>query len=229
MQAITPLRLLQAIVLLISFSCCSAIAKERVFPVPDFFNLHIVADQMQFNGVAMSVSGFTTTKARAEIEKFYREHWQEQIRVVEVDGLHVISHLNQDLLYTVQFTVNQDPGSIIEGFISLSNLPTVSKANKIILGHDFDMPGGTEVINDMTSDDGGKKTRMLWLHNTLTVSANVSFYQRKLQADGWTTTFKSETDRQTGGLIVKKDNSEMNVTVTRVNGVTQLLVIQTGA
>ena len=118
--------------------------------------------------------------------------------------------------------------SIIEGFISLSNLPTVSKANKITLGSGFAMPGGTEVLNDMTSDDGGRKTRMLWLHNKLSVSANVAFYQRRLESDGWISTFVQDANRQAGGLIVKKGNTEMNITVTRVNGATQLLVIQTG-
>lgn len=209
--------------------CHSAMAKQQVFPVPEFFSLHIVADQMQFNGVAMSVSGFTTTRSAKDIEAFYRQQWQEEIRVVEVDGLHVISHLSKGLLYTVQFTLNPHPGSLIEGYVSLSNLPTVSKSNRITLGRGFAMPGGTEVLNDMTSDDGGRKTRMLWLHNKLSVSANISFYQRRLQSEGWTTTFLQEGDRQAGGLIVKKGNTEMNVTVTRVNGVTQLLVIQTGA
>ncbi len=220
--------LLQGLVLSFACVCYTAMAAQRVFPVPEFFNLHIVADQMQFNGVAMSVSGFTTTKSRTDIEAYYRQQWQEQIRIVEVDGLHVISHLNKGLLYTVQYTINQAAGSLIEGFISLSNLPTVSKANKITLGSGFSMPGGTEVLNDMTSDDGGKKTRMLWLHNKLSVSANVSFYQQRLGSDGWLTTFVHNTGRQAGGLMVKKGNTEMNITVTRVNGVTQLLVIQTG-
>ncbi|SEH81045.1 hypothetical protein SAMN05660691_01606 [Rheinheimera pacifica] len=208
--------------------CCTAMASQREFPVPEFFNLHIVADQMQFNGVAMSVSGFTTAKSAKDIETFYRQQWQDEIRVVEVEGLHVISHLHKGLLYTVQYSINQQPSSIIEGFISLSNLPTVSKVNKITLGSGFAMPGGTEVLNDMTSDDGGRKTRMLWLHNKLSVSANVAFYQRRLESDGWISTFVQDANRQAGGLIVKKGNTEMNITVTRVNGVTQLLVIQTG-
>lgn len=215
--------------LVMSLFSCTTFASQREFPVPEFFNLHIVADQMQFNGVAMSVSGFSTTKPRQAIEAYYRQQWQDKIRVVEVQGLHVISHLDDGLLYTVQFTAPNDDGGLIDGFISLSNLPTVSKQNKIELGQGFAKPSGTDVLNDMTSNDGGKRTRMLWLHNRLSVAANVGFYQRNLESDGWLTTFVNDSERQVGGLIVKKGNTEMNVTVKRSSGSTQILVIETGA
>src|SRR5690554_505597 len=47
------------------------------FPVPDFFDLSIVSEDMSYSGVALSVAQFSSSKGVSDIERYYEAEWPD--------------------------------------------------------------------------------------------------------------------------------------------------------
>ena len=119
------------------FSACALIvfltpaARAVDFPVPDFFKLSVVAEDMSYSGVALSVSQFNSSKSVADIRLFYESSWP-QTRVVEHDRMFVLSHLDEKrgLLFSVQIEGDWRRQGRPEGYLAVSDLPAYLSGNK---------------------------------------------------------------------------------------------------
>jgi hypothetical protein len=205
-----------------------ALYADVSFPVPDNFELHIVADDMEFNGMTMAVSGFSTTRNPVEVESFYSEAWGEDIRKASINKLVVLSHIDDDLLYTVQFNEPEEPQFQLQGFLAISNLPGMRSEKDFSYGKGFPMLSDTKVVNDMKTHDMGKHNRMLWLTNKSSVTTNFNFYKREFIGDGWSVINSENRLREKeAGLALARSGEKLNISIIGKNALTQVMAIVT--
>lgn len=184
------------------------------FPIPKFFKLHIVADEMNYNSVTMSISGFDTNKSATDILEFYTKEWDGEIKTSHYGEWIIYSHLKEGILYTVQFKENK---LSITGFIALSNLPGVQSKKLKRLGDGFPMPKNTKVANDIRTNEAGRMSRMLLLTNSQSVNSNYEYYRRILSMQGWEIQYEEKFSKNRAGLVLAKNNSTLNVVILKDN------------
>ena len=217
-----------ALLTVMLLACPVALHADVSFPVPDEFELHIVADDMEFNGMTMAVSGFSTSRNPTEVESFYRDAWGDEIRKARMNDLVVLSHINDDLLYTVQFNQPEQPQMQLQGFLAISNLPGMRSAKDFSYGKGFPMLSDTKVVNDMKTHDMGKNNRMLWLTNKSSVTTNFNFYRREFVNDGWSVIHSENRLRnKEAGLALSRSGENLNISIIGKNSLTQVLAIVT--
>ena len=202
------------------------------FPVPEFFDLSIVAEDMSYSGVAMSVSRFTSRQPVAEIRKFYARKWPET-RVVETDELFVISYLDEKkgLLFTVQvlhadWRDLSDP----EGLLAVSDLPAQLDKDPSKLpkkGKNFPLHITGQVINDMVFHDGRKRSRFLYIAHKANARTIHEHYLRSMQKRGWSVSHSSfDVSGHKGIIRLKKNNRHMDITLAFQAGKTQMTAVE---
>lgn len=201
------------------------------FPVPEFFKLSIVAEDMSYSGLAMSVSQFSSQQGVAEIRRFYELKWPE-IRVVEGDDLFVLSYLNEQegLLFSVQIHGDWRRQQKPEGFLAVSDLPAHLSDNKSKLpvkGHDFPLHITGNVVNDMEFHDARKQSRFMYITHSANARTIHEHYLRSLQNRDWVllnSTFDASEHR--GIIRFQKGTKRMDITLAFQNGETQVTVVE---
>ena len=219
------------------FSACALIvfltpaARAVDFPVPDFFKLSVVAEDMSYSGVALSVSQFNSSKSVADIRHFYESSWP-QTRVVEHDRMFVLSHLDEErgLLFSVQIEGDWRRQGRPEGYLAVSDLPAYLSGNKSDLpkkGENFPVHVTGEVVNDMVFHDGRKKSRFLYITHKANARTIHDHYQSSLEKRGWST-LNSEFDPRNhrGVLRMQKGVKRMDITLNFSNSETQMTAVE---
>lgn len=200
-------------------------AQESVqFPIPNFFKLQVVADDLVFNGVDMSITGFDTNKSPEEIYQFYQDAWRGEIRESAFGDWIIYSHLKDGLLYTVQF--QQLDKLRISGTLAISNLPSMEKKRLKNLGEGFPMARNTKVANDIKAYDGLRESRHLLLVNKMSVTSNMVFYKSALTGQGWVLQHGESASSEGEALLFAKDNSTLNLAMTNRDGQTFIQAIR---
>jgi hypothetical protein len=180
------------------------------FDAPPSASLEWVAQDLVFNGVAMRIQFFRTKAAPAEVLAYYRQRWTEGGKRLYVENnlgpWRTISHASGDYFLTAQIRPAARGGA--EGYLSQRPL---KMAPRPILGQGFDLPSGSEVVNDILSQDGDRRGRTLLLFNNLSVDANATFFRGNLQQDGWT--LVSEGRGRDGGrqLVLRRGSDELSL------------------
>jgi hypothetical protein len=186
------------------------------FPAPKKAKLQVVADQMDFNGIPMSVRRIESEAPPEDILAFYRKLWAatEKIRGPEEYPLgpwQVIASLRDNCFYTVQVKPFGKNGT--EGFLGLTAPPS----GKTVKEELPKLPGST-VLNDISHNDAGKTARTVVLTNGFSPAANADFYRRNLGDQGWRVTnhYRLEQPNQNGDVMVLKNGlRELSITMTR--------------
>ncbi|WP_065188323.1 hypothetical protein [Shewanella woodyi] len=204
----------------------SAPAADRLtFPIPKFFKLNVIADDLNFNGANMSMTGFETNKTAEDIFHFYQQEWDGKINTSYFGNWIIYSHLKKGLLFTVQF---KQKGQLqISGILALSNLPGIQSEDFAHLGKGFPMPKDTKVANDIKADDGGRLSRTLLLINKQSLQSNFKFYQNKLSNEGWTIQYQQKTPAsRSAAMLLAKDNSTLNLMMEYSDGETKIQAVR---
>lgn len=217
---------------LLAFLVFVPAASALDFPVPEFFELSIVAEDMSYSGVAMSVSRFTSRQPVAEIRKFYARKWPET-RVVETDELFVISYLDEKkgLLFTVQ-VIHADWRDLPEpeGLLAVSDLPAQLDKDPSKLpkkGKNFPLHISGQIINDMQFHDGRKRSRFLYITHKANARTIHEHYLRSMQKRGWTVVQSAFSASEHRGIIrLKKNNRHMDITLAFQTGETQMMAVE---
>ncbi|MCH1926563.1 hypothetical protein L9G74_17230 [Shewanella sp. C32] len=200
-------------------------AQESVqFPIPKYFKLQVVADDLVFNGVDMSITGFDTNKSPKDIYQFYQNAWRGEIRESAFGDWIIYSHLKDGLLYTVQF--QQLNKLRISGTLAISNLPSVEKTQLKNLGKGFPMSRNTKVANDIKTYDGLRESRHLLLVNKMSMASNMVFYKSTLTGQGWVLQHEESTSSEGGALLFAKESSTLNLAMTNRDGQTFIQAIR---
>jgi hypothetical protein len=156
-------------------------------PSPSWMERTLVADNMVINGLPSVVHYFETDRKLEELFDFYRQRWDESAakkigyREAEVGPWHVISKIEGQYLLTVQ-AQQKDPFTT-KGYLAIGDLSAVQ--NKKDRGKDVPKMSGSKIINDLVSNDPGKKGRTMMIANGFSVSSNTDYYRNYYLSRGW--------------------------------------------
>lgn len=201
------------------------------FPVPEFFKLSIVAEDMSYSGISMSVSQFNSKKGVADIRRFYERQWP-QTRVVEQDELFVISHLDEKrgLLFSVQVSGDWRHEDQPEGFLAVSDLPAHLSGKRPELpvkGLGFPLHVSGNVVNDMRFHDARKQSRFMYITHSANARTIHDHYLRSLQNRGWSLLNSTFDPREHRGVIrFQKGTKRMDITLAFQDSATQMTVVE---
>lgn len=195
------------------------------FPVPDKAKQQIVAPQMDYNGIPMSIRRLESEAPPEDMLAFYRKQWAatKKNRGPEEYTLgdwRVIASLREDCFFTVQVKPFGKNGS--EALLGLTAPP-----NGKTVKEELPMLPGSTVLNDIAHNDAGKIARTVVLKNTYSPTANADFYRRNLGDLGWRVTnhYRMEKPGQNGDVMVLKNGlRELSITLTRQGSESNVLL-----
>lgn len=195
------------------------------FPTPGKARLQIVAPQMDYNGLPISIVRLETTTPPAEVLAFYREKWAATKDVrgpaeYPLGPWQVIASMRDNCFYTVQVKPFGKDGT--EGFLGLSTLPTGK-----VVKEEVPMLPGSKMLSDIAHNDPGKTARTVMLKNGFSPAANADFYRRNLGDLGWVVTSHYRIDKpgQAGDVMVLKNGQrELSLTLTREGSESNVLL-----
>lgn len=203
----------------------TAFAGSKDFPTPDWLNRTQIATTMIINGLPSSVHHFEAHKDLEQLLEFYRRQWNDGsdekpgYKEVYVSSWHVISRLEDHHLYTVQVQQNDDFS--ITGYLAVADLKAMKKAQKNITS--VAQMNGSQVINDVTSFDPGRKGRTLMLTNNYSTTSNSSFYRNYYQDRGWQK-IMDNSEKEASIIVFRKNDKEVHLVINHIEGATQIVM-----
>jgi len=227
-----PNKSVVAALLLIFSPLQLAFAGPPDFPAPPGASVEWVGQNVEVNGIKSAIRAFHSKKSIEDVVEFYRREWKRPVEkdkpgfIESIDAApwYIISRIEDDFLLTVQVQVNKNDQAASWGYLSTSPLPsTNSKAPK--LGKTVPKIPGSFVMQEMKSDDPGKKASTLIISNTHSVRNNADFYRQHYQGKGWTT----ETDRNLGkneghSLVFKSRRNRVTIMLLKDKDYTRVVV-----
>lgn len=209
----------------------NGLARTLAFPVPSFFELSIVADDLSYSGIAMSVTRFHSRRGMNDIRTFYQTAWPE-VREASLDEIYVLSYMDQSagLLYTLQIDHPQMDASQQQGYLTVSNLPATLETEGRGLptaGAGIPLHSTAEVINDMRFNDAGRESRLLYVTHTATARTVYEHYQRNFERLGWVVIFNEFIAAEhTGILRLQKGRQRIDITLAFLDSKTQMTLTE---
>jgi hypothetical protein len=173
---------------------------------------------MVINGLPSVVHYFETDRKLEELLDFYRQRWDESAakkagyREAEVGPWHVISKIDGRYLLTVQ--AQQKDAFTTKGYLAIGDLSAVQ--NKKDQGKGVPKMSGSKIVNDLVSNDPGKKGRTMMIANGFSVSSNTDYYRNYYLSRGW------------GQLMDQGSNDAQVLAFTRYGKEAHLVINKTG-
>lgn len=197
-------------------------AKKPDFPAPPKAAVEWVGQNVQVNGIKQAIRAFHTDESIEDVVSFYRKEWKRPIEKdkpgyiesIESYPWYVISRIEDGYLMTVQVQVKKNDPNGSWGYLSMSVLPSNTDKTPEFAKTIPKIPGSI-VMNELKSDDPGKKATTVIITNTHSVRNNADFYRGHYLNKGWT----METDKQLGN-----EEAHSLVFKTRQNRVTIMLM-----
>ena len=149
-------------------------------PAPEDSRSEWVSRHMIYNGVHMQAIRFTSTRAPAQVEAFYREQWGKELIRNTMGHKTILGHPQGRHYVTVDMEAS---GGGTEGTIGIVDMRAPAPGHP--LGHGMPKPANSEVINDIRYLDTDSPARTVLMHNALSPRLNDDYYQRRLSAEGW--------------------------------------------
>ncbi len=207
-------------------------AKPPDFPPPPGASVEWVGQNVEVNGVKTAIRAFHSKKSIEDVVKFYRREWKKPVEKgkpgymesIDAAPWYIISRIEDGYLLTAQVRVKENDQSGSWGYLSASLLPgTGDKARQF--GAAIPKIPGSDVINQMNSDDPGKEATTVVISNTHSVTNNADFYRQYYEGKGWTT----ETDRSLGSdkvhaLVFKTRRKRVTIMVLKDKNYTRVVV-----
>jgi hypothetical protein len=199
------------------------------FPAPKDAKVEIVSEEMVLNGVTMSAWELRSSRSPDNVLAFYRGHWAQGDNgkpgfTEQVLGeWRIVTHVDQKdgLVYTVQA---QPMAGGTLALLGVSNLLRGTVTPKAQLAADVPKIAGSQVINDMVSQDLGLRSRTIVLTNTQSVQQNLDFYIDHFEGKGWKIEQGMAVDQDgTGVVVAVNGGSRWNMTFSRDAGQTRLV------
>jgi hypothetical protein len=169
-----------------------------------------VARDMVYNGVPMRIQYFHSKHSPAQVLDYYRQRWTDGGKKNYVENTvgpwRNISRAKGDVFVTVQ--ARPAAGGTTEGYLSQRPLKSPPPPQ---LGRGAPLPPGSEVVNDILSNDGDRQSRTLLAYCPLSVDASAAHYREAMGKDGWT--LVNEGKARSGGrqMVLRKDDQELSL------------------
>lgn len=211
-----------------------ALAKAPEFPPPPDSAVEWVAQNIEMNGNKTAIRAFHSNDSIEKVVRFYRKEWKRSsekgkpgfMETIDAAPWYIITRIEDGYLLTVQVQVQKNDKNASWGYLSMSPLPKNPDAAPAELGSSTPKMPGSHVLNEMKSNDPGKKANTLIIANEHSLGSNAAFYRNHYQGRGWTTetdhnaqdvqtlVFKTRRERVT--IMLLKDGSETRVVVNSV-------------
>jgi len=211
-----------------------ALAKAPEFPAPPDSAVEWVAQDIEMNGNKTAIRAFHSKDSIEKVVKFYRKEWKRPpkkgvpgfMETIDAAPWYIITRVEDDYLLTVQVQVQKNDKNASWGYLSISPLPNGSGKGPAELGSSTPKMPGSHVLNEMKSNDPGKKASTLIIANEHSLGSNAAFYKNHYQGRGWTTetdlnsqdvqtlVFKTRRERVT--IMLLKDGSGTRAVVNSV-------------
>lgn len=211
-----------------------ALAKAPEFPPPPDSAVEWVAQDIEMNGNRTAIRAFHSKDSIEKVVEFYRKEWRRPperdkpgfMETIDAAPWYIITRIEDGYLLTVQVQVQKNDKNASWGYLSVSPLPKNPDKKPAELGSSTPKMPGSHVLNEMKSNDPGKKANTLIIANEHSLGSNAAFYRNHYQGKGWTTetdlnsqdvqtlVFKTKRERVT--IMLLKDGSETRVVVNSV-------------
>jgi|GEM_PF-4530267 len=162
------------------------------------------------NGYALRILGYVSSQPAEAILDFYQHAWQhtpEGSKINQHEQMQLISHLNEEYLYTVaiQPIFNQQ----VEVTISQQRLsPETHQANQL----DPHLPLGSEVISDTQAVDNGTLSRVIAAQHHQGPQQLKAHFTQTLESMGWQRQPSSQASK--GYILLNFTQNKDSITVT---------------
>ncbi len=192
--------------------------------------VEMVAPDMQFNGVPMTIRAIHAKGTPDQLLAHYRTIWARLATASRpasleqnVNGWRVISTVQGECFTTVQVKA-ESSGSY--ALVSVSRKPA-QNAKLDAPGKGFPLLPGSKVLNDFTYRDDIRNARTLVLNNQATLTTNLTFYRDQMQDAGWQLLSERRPtgpDNQTYVLTLKKELQEASIVLSQAQGLVTVVV-----
>jgi len=174
-------------VLLVSLVFFSSQARADIFDIqiPDNASTAWVSENINQDGMQLSIKTFRSTDSIEEVLSFYREVWHKDGDIpgyVEnmLGDWSIISQLRDDSNVALQLKTAEDGST--EGFLSIA-LKSHGRSQPEI---NFPMPDGTEKFTSSYTEEDDAQVHTMTLLSTQSVGNAVNFYRSNMVRKGWT-------------------------------------------
>ncbi len=214
--------------LLLSFS---ALAKVPEFPPPPDSSVEWVAQDIEMNGIRSSIRAFHSSDSIEKVVHFYRKEWKQPaekgkpgyMETIDAAPWYIITRIEDGYLLTVQVQIQKNDKNASWGYLSISPLPKNPTDKPIELGTTTPKMRGSHVLNEMKSNDPGKKANTLIIANEHSLRSNTAFYRNHYDGMGWTK--ESDYDADNAHTLVYKTKRErVTIMLLKDGGGTRVVV-----
>ncbi|MCE7518342.1 hypothetical protein [Vreelandella titanicae] len=211
----STVRLLSLVAMFVSGGVTTAQATS--FPdirLPDSLSVEVVADEMQIGGLNTRVFAFTTNDSPDDLANYFNRQWREVARV-EAEPWDILSRREGGFLITIQSRT--DVGPQTQGFIAISDMFDALDEERRAPNVDLPMLSGTEVVQDVHSEDAGRQSRTLVLKSSRSVIENLDYYRNHFRQSGYEPISQGALSRGDGAgvMILNRGNEELNLVATQ--------------
>lgn len=177
---------------LVMGSACGPAAAATVWPtvkLPPAAEVFPVGEQMVVNGLPMRMQGFVLRMQPEEAAEWFRRNMGKPLMEDVVGDKLVLGRPEGNFYLTVQLQMAGSDNKGVRGTIAVSDLKGAhdrrdesAAANARMLGR---LPGGTKVLNQMSSSDGGKFASYVVAENGHSETLNRNRLVDNLRSEGY--------------------------------------------
>jgi len=159
-------------------------AVEPDIRIPDSANTAWVSNNINQNGMVLSIRTFQSQEPVDSVFNFYRSAWYADGEIPgfvenELGDWSIISQLRDDHNIVLQLKADETGGS--NGFLSVARKTHGTEKPQI----DFPMPAGTEPYSSTFLEEDGAEVHTMTFVSTQSVGSAINFYKDKLKRRGW--------------------------------------------
>ncbi len=195
-----------------------AVAGWPKVPEPPGTRVEAVGGNMRLTGLPMRLWIFSSRLEPRRILSFYRNRWSDGFVENTFGAWQQISRMEDEYFITVQVQADAERGAF--GRISIMHLDD----------RPVEQPGlgvprmqGTVIINDIYSDDAGRRNRTVAMANTFSVQSNADYFRRHYLDRGWGVTMTREVEGD-HMAVYRKGSDEVTVVVNEGDGGSTILL-----
>ncbi|MEL0656888.1 hypothetical protein V6257_17840 [Pseudoalteromonas issachenkonii] len=182
------------------------------FPVDS--SIQIVSDGMIVDGIKMQAWDFKSKRNLEFNLNFFKNEWKdksEKYTHVQHDGWDIVNAVIDDVIYTAK--LKSAGKNLSYGFVATSSEldGQLSSLNRKI--KDFPQPSSTQLLREIKSIDGSKKSSTMILTNKMSVIKNLDFYSNYFKKFNWTINKSMFSKNKKKGAFLAS-NGPSNVSIT---------------
>ena len=218
-------------ILLSSFLAPLLVYAAPDFPGPPDASVEWVGQDVEVNGIKSQVRRFFSDEKIEKVVKFYRKEWRTPI----ADGLpgfvetmqsppwYIISRVEDNYLLSVQVQITKDDESTSWGYLSMSPLPDRRALNNV--GKNIPKMRNSQVMNEVKSNDEGKKATTLIISSDNSILSNLNFYRNHFDSRRWSL----ETDQKHNNgvdhsLVYKNGRERVTMIFLKEKNTTKIVI-----